>query len=373
MTIKVITFLGTRPEIIRLTPTIKLLDQFTHHTLVHTGQNFHPQLSEVFFQDLSLRNPDIYLNIASSSFASFLADLLLKSEKLLLEQKPDAILILGDTNSALVSIVAKRLQIPIYHMEAGNRSFDLNVPEEVNRKLVDVTADFNLVYTNYAKQNLISEGFPPRDIFVIGSPLCELLSSSLYLCSDDKVLTSLGLVPNQYFLLSLHRQETVNDPILLEGVIKSLHRISMSYNYPFVVSLHPRTESRLTQASQSILASDNFIVSPPFCFSDYINLQRLAFCVLSDSGSIAEEAAILNFPAVTIRRSMERPEALDTASLVLGGIGYDSISSAIRFASHQHSLNTHCPADYTIKNTSFRVVNTILSTHHLHRYWHNLV
>jgi UDP-N-acetylglucosamine 2-epimerase len=367
--IKVTTVVGTRPEIIRLASLIKKLDTFTSHRLIHTGQNSDPQLSDVFFRDLELRKPDEYLNLDGSSLGSFIGSLMVQGEKELTSNRPDALLILGDTNSSLIALIAKRMQIPIYHLEAGNRSFDQNVPEEINRKVIDHLADFNLCYTQHAQRNLLSEGLHPRNTTVIGSPLTEVLHSMEEQISNASVLEKLGLRKDNYFLVSAHRQENVDLTTRLTELLNSLNVIAELYRCPILVSTHPRTKARIEKLG--IKAHESIIFHEPFGFIDYVSLQLSAKVVLSDSGSISEESAILGFPAITIRDSMERPEALEAGSIVMAGIESENIIQAIKLIeSCPRSLSI--PEEYGIQDTSTRVINFLFSTIHRHQFWNGL-
>jgi UDP-N-acetylglucosamine 2-epimerase (non-hydrolysing) len=366
---KVTTIVGTRPEIIRLSSLIKKLDQHFDHRLIHTNQNSDTELREIFFTDLELRQPDIDFKENNSSLGTFLGNLFKEVERELTEHRPDAVVILGDTNSALSAIIAKRLGIPVYHLEAGNRSFDQNVPEEINRKIVDHTSDFNLVYTELARSNLVAEGIHPRRIALIGSPLFEVLNEHRHRIEKSSALKELGLVRKNYILVSLHRQENVDQEKRLRTVIDALEYVAEIYKLPILVSLHPRTKEKTDKLS--IRTSSNLIFHKPFGFLDYCNLQINSRIVLSDSGSISEESSILRFPAVTIRDSMERPEALEAGTILLSGISGDQIVESIRLA-ESSGLGVTTPIEYTIPDTSTRVINFLLSTAHQHLYWSGL-
>jgi UDP-N-acetylglucosamine 2-epimerase len=359
---RVMTVVGTRPEIIRLSEVIKRLDSTSgvSQILVHTGQNWNPKLKEVFFDDLDLRLPDETLNIAPSSIGDFFGNMFPFMERVLQKHKPDAFLALGDTNSALSTIIAKRFHIPTYHMEAGNRCFDSNVPEELNRRIVDHAADFNLAYTEHARRNLLSEGIHPRTTLVTGSPLNEVLIANLDKIQDSKILEELSLSENKYFLVSAHREENVDFSERLESLLKGLKALWESYQLPVLVSTHPRLEKSLKKfVGSSDLAGIKF--HQPFGFYDYCKLQLSASCVLSDSGTIAEESTILDFPAVTLRSSIERPEALDTGSIEMVDVDFNQIPQGVERAIVRQS-KPQIPHEYQISNTSERVVNFILST-----------
>jgi UDP-N-acetylglucosamine 2-epimerase (non-hydrolysing) len=367
--IRVTTVVGTRPEIIRLASLIKKLDEVTNHRLIHTGQNSDPQLSDIFFRDLELRRPDEYLNLDGFSLGSFIGSLMVQGEKELISNRPDALLILGDTNSSLIALIAKRMQIPIYHLEAGNRSFDQNVPEEINRKVIDHLADFNLCYSQHAQRNLLNEGLHPRNTTVIGSPLTEVLQSMQQNISNSSILEKLSLRKNNYFLVSAHRQENVDLATRLAELLNSLNRIAEVYGCPVLVSTHPRTKARIEKLG--IKAHDLIVFHEPFGFIDYVSLQLSAKVVLSDSGSISEESAILGFPAITIRDSMERPEALEAGSIVMAGIESEHILQAIELIENSPRSLT-IPEEYKIQDTSTRVINFLFSTIHRHQFWNGL-
>lgn len=364
--IKVVVVLGTRPEVIRLSRLIPLLDEHADLVLVHTGQNFDPLLNEIFFTELGLRMPDVQLEARFTTFATGLTEILLGVERVLIEHKPDVFLILGDTNSALSAMVAKKLQVPIFHIEAGNRAFDHNVPEEVNRRIVDGLSDFNLTYTHHSSSNLIREGFEPRRVFEVGSPMPEVISFYEPQYQASNAIERHGLTKNGYFLASFHRQETVDNPARLELLVESLVSLSTEWNLPILVSTHPRTRQRLEQMPAVQPGSLTF--AEPFGFFDFLALQSGSKCVISDSGSISEEAAWLGLAAVTIRTSLERPEALDSGTIIMAGMNYDSISQAVNFAIERKSRPT-LPSGYEVEDFSQRVLSVILSTYHSHREW----
>ena len=367
--LRVTTIVGTRPEIIRMSEIIKKFDTYFHHRLVHTGQNSDINLKEVFFTDLELRNPDVVFTGEYLTLGSFLGNLMVEIEKELISNRPDALVILGDTNSALSSILAKRFRIPIYHLEAGNRSFDLNVPEEINRRIVDHTSDYNLVYTEHARRNLLTEGLHPRNISLIGSPLFEVLNRWKEKIAESKILSELGLSKGLYFLVSIHRQENVDFPDRLNSLISSMELLSETYKMPVVISTHPRTKERII--AQRGKLPEGLIFHDPFGFIDYNHLQINSRLVLSDSGTISEESAMLNFPAITIRDSMERPEALELGTIVMSGISPSQIYEAIQVVESQ-GVGSICPPDYQVSDTSTRVVNFVLSTVHQHSFWNGL-
>lgn len=360
--LKVVTVVGTRPEIVRLSRLIPKLDEHTDHILVHTGQNYDPQLSDVFFRDLELRQPDYYLNVETSSFGSVMGDTLKKSEEVFLKEKPDAVMILGDTNSAVAAIVAERLHIPVYHMEAGNRSFDSNVPEELNRKIIDHVATFNLPYTEYAMRNLLNEGIHSRFIHVTGSPMQEVFRHYSRRIVNSEVIEKLNLKPREYFLVSLHRQENVDSPSRLKKSLDSLLAVRDEWQLPMLVSTHPRTRKQLDAMSRSHL--EGFIFHEPFGYLDYNKLQLESKCVISDSGSISEESSIMGFPAITIRDFIERPEAIDRGSIILSGPGSPSIVLSIRIAMARTFEEVDLPQGYGVADFSGSVLSFLLSTVH---------
>lgn len=367
---KIITILGTRPEIIRLSLTMKLLDRYLDHKIIHTGQNYDYELNEVFFKDLEIRKPDYFLNINTKSLATIYGETIIKSEEILIEEKPDAVLILGDTNSSIAGIIVKRLQIPIYHMEAGNRSFDQNVPEEINRKIIDHIADFNIVYTERSRQHLLAEGYPHRKIYLCGSPLNEIYNTYKSKLAPTKILSKLNISPKEYFLVSIHRQENVDLPTNLRSILEILNAIANKYDRKIIVSTHPRTKDRLDKLiNHKYHERINFL--KPFGFFDYLNLQKNALTVISDSGTISEESSILKFPAITIRKSMERPEALDSGSIILTGLDKNVVLKSIDVVIEQNSkqLANSFPAEYQVSNTSWRVLKLILGTAKLSNNW----
>jgi len=368
--LKVMTFVGTRPEIIRLARTMTLLDRHLDHIIVHTGQNYDYELNEIFFRDLKLRKPDYFLKVDTSSLGSVLGETLRKSEAVLRKEKPGAVLILGDTNSSIAGIMAKRYRIPVYHMEAGNRCFDQNVPEEINRKIIDHIADFNLVYTEHARRHLIAEGIPQRRIYLTGSPLYEMLMYYRERIMQSQALKRLNLEESGYFLVSVHREENVDSKSALKSIVGTVNRIASIYKVPVIVTTHPRTRKRLGE--YRIKKFDRRVrLLKPFGYTDYVWLQMNAICTLSDSGTISEESAILDFPAVTVRNATERPEALDAGSIVLTGLDQDTIIDSIRLTiSAKGTAAPHwIPEDYRITNTSWRVLKLILGTAKLSNKW----
>jgi UDP-N-acetylglucosamine 2-epimerase (non-hydrolysing) len=366
---RITTILGTRPELIRLACIIDRLDQVFEHRLIHTGQNSDPSLSRVFLDEMKIRDPDAYLEISVGTLGSFLGDLFNAIEIEFNNYPPDAIVILGDTNSALAGIIAKRRGIPVYHLEAGNRSFDQNVPEEINRHIVDHFSDFNMSYTSRARENLIREGLHPRSLSVIGSPLNEVLLRFKSQIDKSPILKDLELNSGRYFLVSAHRQENVDDPHRLTKLISALNAIAVKFEYPIIVSTHPRTKNKLELLNLQTNPLLNF--HEPFGFFDYNKLQSHARIVFSDSGSVSEESVILGFPAITIRDSMERPEALESGSIIMSGITELGILEAIEIL-ESGAPSKFGPPEYLIQDSSTRVVNFIASTIHQHSFWNGL-
>lgn len=364
--LKVVTIVGTRPEIIRLSMLIPKLDKYTDHVFVHTGQNSDPKLNQIFFEDLELRQPDYYLNVDTSSMGAVMGDTLRKSEEVFLKEKPDAVMILGDTNSAIAAVVAERMHIPVYHMEAGNRSFDNNVPEELNRKLVDHIASFNLPYNDYSMRNLLNEGIHPRRIQKTGSPIKEIYEKYMEKIEKSDVLKFLGLQKHGYVLVSLHRQENVDMSSRLELALECLRAVHDYFKIPVLVSTHPRTKARLSAIKQSNIEGVSF--HEPFGFLDYNKLQKNAFCVISDSGTISEESAIIGFPAVSIRDSIERPEALATGSMILTGLSPENLVQSVELV-RDLSTATSMPEGYEVSDFSERVTRFLFSTARIHHSW----
>ncbi len=367
---KVMTVVGTRPEVIRLSRVMARLDESFTQVIVHTGQNWDYKLNGVFFDELGLRQPDHDLQVDISSLGSVLGDILRKTEEVLKLEMPDAFLVLGDTNSAIASVMAKRMHIPVYHMEAGNRCFDENVPEETNRRLVDHISDFNLVYTEHARRNLLAEGLHPRRVMLTGSPMGEVLDYYLPRIEASDALGRLGLTKGAYFLVSAHREENVDPPERLTALLDCLIAVRDRWKEPVIVSTHPRTRHRL-EALEGTADLSRITFSEPYGFHDYNHLQMNSHCVLSDSGTISEESSILRFPAVTMRSSIERPEALDTGSILMGDLRSQVVLDAIEAACADY-MTTSIPDEYTIKDCSIRVRNFILSTAFENRAWSGL-
>lgn len=370
--LKVMTVVGTRPELIRLSRVIARLDATVDHILVHTGQNYDYTLNEVFFTDLGIRKPDHYLNVDTSSLGHVLGGTLIGTEEVLRAERPDALLVLGDTNSCIAAVIAKRMRIPVYHMEAGNRCFDENVPEETNRRLVDHVADFNLCYTEHARRNLLSEGLHPRRVVVTGSPMREVLEAYRPQINASDVLDRLNLHARDYFLVSAHREENVDAPNRLTELLHCLIAVRKHFHKTVFVSTHPRTRKRL-EALPEWRAPSGIIFHDPLGFHDYNKLQLEAECVLSDSGTIAEESTLLGFPAVTLRDSIERPEALETGGIMMTGLNVDDLLSAVTIVTAGNDQRGHVseqvPDDYQSANTSERAVRFMLSTARRHHQW----
>ncbi|TFD28002.1 non-hydrolyzing UDP-N-acetylglucosamine 2-epimerase [Cryobacterium cryoconiti] len=364
--LKVLTVVGTRPEIIRLAATIKRLDKFTDHVLVHTGQNYDHALNEVFFEDLGLRQPDHFLNADTSSLGAVLGSILTKIESVILAEMPDAVVVLGDTNSCISALMAKRMKIPVYHMEAGNRSFDDNVPEETNRRMVDHVSDYNLVYTEHARRNLLGEGIHPARILLTGSPMREVLEANANAINSSEILSQQGLAEGGYFLVSLHREENVDNPVRLAAVLDALGRLADEYQVPVLVSTHPRTRKRLEAQSDDLKKKLTF--HTPFGFNDYVRLQKSAKLVLSDSGTISEESSILGFPGISLRDAVERPEAIDTGVTITSGVEAESVLGAVAVTLQQFAEDgpAAIPVEYQIRDASRRAVSFIISTARTH-------
>jgi UDP-N-acetyl-L-fucosamine synthase len=372
--LKVMTFIGTRPEIIRLSRTMARLDAHLDQIIVHTGQNYDFELNEIFFRDLELRKPDYFLGVDTSSLEASVGDIIRKSGEVLRKVNPDAVLVLGDTNSCLAAYMAKRLHIPVFHMEAGNRCFDFNVPEEINRRIIDHIADFNLVYTEHARRHLISEGLPHRRIYLTGSPMKEVLLHYMPKIMESKVLESLSLAQGKYFIVSTHREENVDNKDNLDKILIILNRLAEDYKVPVIVSTHPRTRKRL-EVTTEMEMNPLIKFMKPFGFIDYIYLQMNALCAISDSGTISEESSILNFPAISLRQSMERPEAQDAGTIILTGFDPDVVMKSIRIAVSEFREGggyKQIAEDYEIENTSWRVLKLISGNTRLSNIWNGI-
>lgn len=357
--LKVATILGTRPEIIRLAECIKKCDIYFDHVLIHTGQNYDYELNEIFFEDLDLRKPDYFLNVAGKHLGETIGNVISKSYEILSKELPDALLVLGDTNSVLSTIAAKRLKIPIFHMEAGNRCFDQNVPEEINRKISDHISDINLTYTENSRRYLLSEGFRKDHVFVTGSPLKEVLLKYNNPILNSDVVSRLKLKDQNYIVVSAHREENIDLDNHFEILAQSLNQVAEKYKMPIIFSTHPRTKNRIEKNNIKFHPLISNI--PPLGFFDYVKLQKNAFVVLSDSGTISEESAMMGFPAVSIRTSTERPEAIDAGTIVLGGITTDQVLNAIEITRGLFDATIELPREYEVTNTSARVIKAIQS------------
>lgn len=357
---KVMTIIGTRPEIIRLSECIKACNKYFNHILVHTGQNWDYTLNQVFFDELNLPEPNHFLNVVGSTLGETMGNIISKAYDVMVQEKPDAILILGDTNSALAAIPAKRLKIPIFHMEAGNRCFDQNVPEEINRKIVDHISDVNLPYTEHSRRYLLSEGIDKQYIFVTGSPMTEVLNAHTESINNSNVLETLHLEEGKYIVVSAHREENVDNEENFFSLMNALNSIAQQYELPIIYSTHPRSWKKIEDRQFKFHPLIKQL--KPFGFFDYVKLQKSAFCVLSDSGTLSEESSILGFPGVLIRTSTERPEVMDKGNVVIGGITKKDIVQAI-ILSREIWENTGAITvpDYTDENISIKVVKLIQS------------
>ncbi|QJW48086.1 UDP-N-acetylglucosamine 2-epimerase (non-hydrolyzing) [bacterium BFN5] len=355
---KIMTILGTRPEIIRLSRIIPLLDDLCEHILVHTGQNFDRTLSDIFFAELKLRSPDHQLDCRAQTMMSQIGDILSKCEQVMLKEQPDRLLILGDTNSALSALAAKRLHIPVYHMEAGNRCYDDRVPEETNRRIVDHCSDILLPYTERSRANLLREGIDSRRIYVTGNPIGEVLNHYAEKIAQSQVLQTMGVAAKGYFLITLHRTENVDNEERLEKFITALHRLYAEYGLPLICSLHPRTRSQLVKQKKSLAGAGIQVVEPLGLF-DFVFLEQNAYCVLSDSGTVQEECCIYKTPNVTLRDVTERPETLEAGSNMLTGCDPSSILRAVKTVLHQ-GQNWVPPVEYLVNNSSQKVIKLLL-------------
>ena len=355
---KVMTILGTRPEIIRLSRIIPKLDRLCQHVLVHTGQNFDRNLSQLFFDDLGLREPDYFMGVRAASFGEQIGKMIAESERILLEEKPDKLLLLGDTNSSLSAIVAKRLGIPVYHMEAGNRCYDDRVPEEVNRRIIDHSSDVLMPYTERSRQNLLREGISGNRVYVTGNPIYEVIRAYEDRITESAILNQLGLKSRQYFLVTMHRAENVDLEMRLQGLATALERLQEEYKLPVIVSTHPRTKSRM-EAFGVDSKNQQLRFLPPFGFFDFIELERQAFCILSDSGTVQEECAIFKVPNVTIRDVTERPETLECGSNILSGAEPEDILRCVRTVFDQR-CEWSIPPEYVVKDVSSTVTRFLL-------------
>jgi UDP-N-acetyl-L-fucosamine synthase len=357
---RLITLLGTRPELIRLSVFIKEADQYFEHILIHSGQNFSHNLNDIFFDEMKIRKPDYFLNVSGSNLGETIGNIIDRSYNLFVKIKPDCLFILGDTNSSLCSISAKRLKIPVFHVEAGNRCFDENVPEEINRRIIDHISDINMCYTENARRNLLNEGLKNGNIFVVGSPMPEVIKHYYPKILESNILNKLNLEKNKFFVFSMHREENIDHDKHLDQIVYALSMICDKYQLPIIFSVHPRTHLKLDR--KNITLHSLIKRMPAMGFFDYCQLQINAFCVLSDSGSLSEEAAMLNFPAVSIRESTERQEALDKGNIVLGNLTSDRILESIHLAVNTHnSDNIIKPNDYLDDNVSIKMIKIIQS------------
>ncbi len=360
---KIMTIVGTRPEIIKMSRIISELEKYTNHILVHTGQNYDYELNELFFEELEIKKPDIFLNAVGDTTAETIGNIIAESDKIIEKENPDAVLLYGDTNSCLSVISAKRKKVPIFHFEAGNRSFDQRVPEEINRKIVDHLSDINMPLTEHARRYLIAEGIKPETVIKIGSPMKEILLYNMGKINTSDILNRLSLKEHDYFLLSTHREENVDSEQNFNNLLNSLNEIVKKYNKRIIVSTHPRTRKKLDQLKNIDL--DNRIeLMKPMGFFDYVKLQLSAFCVISDSGTITEESSILNFPAITIRQAHERPEGMDEGVLIMTGLKEEFVLQAIDVVTSQHDYDNRqfrIVNDYDVDNVSKKVTRIVMS------------
>lgn len=360
---KILTLVGTRPELIKMSRVIAELDRQTEHVLVHSGQNYDYELNEVFFSDLEIRKPDIFLGVAAETAAGTIAEVIARADETFASVKPDALLLYGDTNTCLAVIPAKRRKIPVFHMEAGNRCFDQRVPEELNRKVVDHLSDINMVLTEHARRYLLAEGIRPETIMKTGSHMGEVLAHYMPRIDASDVVARMGLEDGRYFVVSAHREENVDDPRQLQALLDTLSALESEYRFPIIVSTHPRTRKRL-EALESFDAHPQIRFMKPFGLLDFIKLQMGAFCVLSDSGTITEEASLLSLPAITIRNAHERPEGMDHGTLIMSGLGRERVLEAVKVVTSQHDRARRVfplVGDYDAGPVSQQVVRIVLS------------
>jgi UDP-N-acetyl-L-fucosamine synthase len=360
--LKVVTVVGTRPEIIRLSRVIAKLDLFCEHILVHTGQNYDYGLNQIFFEDLGIRKPDHFLNAAGATGAATIGNVIIAVDEVLAQLTPDALLVLGDTNSCMSVIPAKRRKIPIFHMEAGNRCFDQRVPEEINRRIVDHTADINLTYSSIARDYLLREGLPPDMIIKTGSPMFEVLTHHQHDIQNSDILNQLGLKQNNFFVVSVHREENIDSEKTFSKLVTVLNKVAAEYDLPVIVSTHPRTQKQID--ARGIKFHENIQLLKPLGFTDYVKLQVSSQVVLSDSGTISEESSILNFPALNLREAHERPEAMEEASVMMVGLEVDRVIQALSILKDQaraDKRDLQIVSDYSMPNVSDKVVRIIHS------------
>lgn len=361
--LKVMTIVGTRPELIKMSRVIAEFDQHTRHVLVHTGQNYDYELNQVFFEDLGIRKPDYFLEAVGENAAQTIARVIEKADEVLEKESPDAVMLYGDTNSCLAVIAAKRRKIPVFHMEAGNRCFDQRVPEELNRKVLDHLSDINMVLTEHARRYLIAEGIAPETIIKTGSHMREVLDYYMPKIQNSDVLQRMGLQSGKYFIVSAHREENVDTPQNLLDMVETLNALAETYQCPVIVSTHPRTRNRLDALDLGKL-NPHVQFLKPFGFCDYIKLQMESLCVVSDSGTITEEASLLNLPAITIRNAHERPEGMDEGTLIMSGLKKERVLDAVRVILTQHNKATRVippVADYEASAVSKQVLRVVLS------------
>ncbi len=359
---KIMTVLGTRPEIIRLSRIIPELDALAEHVLVHTGQNFDTRLSDIFFDDLGVRSPDHYLGVRGSNFAEIVGQILIETEKVIRAEQPDRLLILGDTNSGLAAVIAKRMGIPVFHMEAGNRCYDDRVPEEVNRRIIDHSSDVLMPYTERSRANLLREGIAGQRVFVTGNPIKEVLDHYAGRIESSPALADLGVEPGQYFLVTLHRAENVDDPARLDQFIQALHRLGTEYGLPLICSLHPRTRSQLEKHAKEMAGGQVRVIEPQGFF-DFVALEKQARCVLSDSGTVQEECCIFGVPNVTLRDVTERPETVEVGSNMLSGADAEDILRCVKTVLAQPPDWTP-PPEYLATNVTRTVLKIVLGYRH---------
>jgi UDP-N-acetylglucosamine 2-epimerase (non-hydrolysing) len=361
--LKVMTIVGTRPELIKMSRVIAEFDQHTQHILVHTGQNYDYELNQLFFEDLGIRKPDYFLEAVGENAAQTIARVIEKSDEVMEKEKPDAVMLYGDTNSCLAVIAAKRRKIPVFHMEAGNRCYDQRVPEELNRKVLDHLSDINMVLTEHARRYLIAEGIPPEMIIKTGSHMREVLDHYMPKILQSDILQRMGLTANKFFIVSAHREENIDSPQNMANMVETLNALAETYDCPVIVSTHPRTKKRLDSMELGNL-NPHIKFLKPFGFCDYIKLQIEALCVVSDSGTITEEASLLNLPAITLRNAHERPEGMDVGTLIMSGLKKERVLDAVRIIVYQHDKNkrvTQPVQDYEAPGVSKQILRIVLS------------